>query len=154
MVTCPSPAQAEEARALVERTLHDLGLELNQAKTVVVSFGRGFSFLGFRLSSRAVTVRAKSVEKFQTKVKGLTVRKRNLDAQVVEKLNRVIRGTANYFATPFSSCRWQFRNLDAFVRRRLRSMKFRRISKLDNFRMRDRHFRRLGLLSLLALCSS
>ena len=99
-------------------------------------------------------MRPKSVEKFKTKVQGLTVRKHNLDAQAVEKLNRVIRGTAHYFAAPFSSCRWQFRNLDAFVRRRLRSMKYKRISKRDNFRMRDRHFRRLGLLSLLDFCSS
>ena len=65
------------------------------------------------------------------------------------KLNRVIRGTANYFAAPFASCRWQFHNLDAFVRRRLRSMKSKRISKRDNFRLRNRHLRRLGLLSLL-----
>jgi RNA-directed DNA polymerase len=153
VVPCPSHAQAKEARALVERTLADLGLELNQDKTTVVHFGRGFLFLGFRLSSRAVTVRPTSVEKFKTKVKGLTVRKHNLDAQVVEKLNRVIRGTAHYFAAPFSDCQWQFRNLDAFVRRRLRSMKFKRISRPDNFRMRDRHFRRLGLLSLLDFCS-
>lgn len=153
VVTCQSRARAEEARAVVEHTVHDLGLELNQDKTVVVSFGRGFSFLGFRLSSRAVTVRAKSVEKFKTKVKGLTVRKHNLDAKAVEKLNRVIRGTANYFAAPFASCRWQFRNLDAFVRRRLRSMKSKRISKRDNFGLRNRHLRRLGLLSLLDFCT-
>jgi group II intron reverse transcriptase/maturase len=154
VVPCPSHARAKEARALVERTLADLGLELNQDKTTVVHFGKGFPFLGFRLSSRAVTVRPQSVEKFKTNVKGLTVRKHNLDAEAVMKLNRVIRGTAAYFAAPFSDCAWQFRNLDAFVRRRLRSMKFKRISRLDNVRMRDRHFRRLGLLSLLAFCSS
>ena len=133
--------------------LRDLGLELNSKKTTETSFGMGFTFLGFRLSSRAVTVRTKSVEKFKAKVRALTVRKHNLDADVIVKLNRVIRGTANYFATPFSSCRWQFRNLDAFVRRRLRCMKRKRISKNDNFRVRIKHLRRLGLLSLLDFCA-
>ena len=152
VVTCQSHVQAKEAWALVERTLRGLGLALSQDKTNVASFGRGFLFLGFRLSSRAVTVRPKSVEKFKDKIRGLSVRKHNLDAQAVKKLNQVIRGTANYFAAPFSNCRWQFRNLDGFVRKRLRCMKFKRISKRDNFRMLDRHVRRLGLLSLLHFC--
>jgi len=152
VVLCPTHARAKEARVLVEHVLRDLGLELNSKKTTETSFGRGFTFLGFRLSARAVTVRAKSVDKFQAKVRELTVRKRNLDADVIAQLNRVIRGTANYFATPFSHCRWQFRNLDAFVRRRLRCMKLKRISKRANFRVRTAHLRRLGLLSLLDLC--
>jgi len=152
VVLCPTHARVKEARAVVTQVLRDLGLELNSKKTNETTFGKGFTFLGFRLSSRAVTVRAKSVEKFKAKVKALTVRKHNLDADVIVKLNRVIRGTANYFATPFSHCRWQFRNLDAFVRRRLRCMKHKRISQNDNFRVRITHLRRLGLLSLLALC--
>jgi len=152
VVLGPTHARVKEARAFVTQVLRDLGLELNSKKTIETSFGRGFTFLGFRLSSRAVTVRDKSVEKFKTKVRDLTVRKHNLDAEVIAKLNRVIRGTANYFATAFSQCRWQFRNLDAFVRRRLRCMKLKRISCRDNFRVRTKHLRRLGLLSLLDFC--
>ena len=152
VVLCPTLARAKEARVLAAQVLRTLGLELSPKKTNETSFGRGFTFLGFRLSSQAVTMRAKSVEKFKTKVRELTVRKRNLDADVIAKLNRVIRGTANYCATPFSNCHWQFRNLDAFVRRRLRCMKLKRISKNDNFRVRIKHLRRLGLLSLLDYC--
>ena len=48
-------------------------------------------------------MRDKSVQKVKAKVRELTVRKHNLDSQVVEKLNRVIRGTADYFATSFST---------------------------------------------------
>ena len=47
-------------------------------------------------------MRPKSVEKFKAKVRELTPRHHNLDAAVIMKLNSVIRGTANYFATSFS----------------------------------------------------
>ncbi len=58
------------------------------------------------LASRSRRRREKSVLKFKAKVRERTVRKRNLDAEVIVKLNRVIRGTANYFAAGFSTCRW------------------------------------------------
>ena len=85
------------------RQLSDhLGLALSPEKTQVTNFKEGFPFLGFDISSRAVTMRAKSVEKFKEKVRVLTRRSCNMDQELVVKLNRVIRGTANYFATPFS----------------------------------------------------
>ena len=93
-------------------------------------------------------MRAKSVEKFKTKVRELTRRSHNLDADVIVKLNRVIRGTANYFATPWSHCGDAYRSLDRWIRMRLRCMKFKRKSEKDNFRLRLKHFRHMGLLSL------
>ena len=79
----------------------------------------------------------------------LTVRKHNLDSQVVEKLNRVIRGTANYFATSFSTCRWTFQKLDSWIRTRLPCMKVKRRNYDDNRKIRVSYFRRkLGLLTL------
>ena len=93
-------------------------------------------------------MRAKSVENFKTKVRNLTQRCCNLDAKVIEKLNRVIRGTANYFATPWSHCGDAYRSLDRWIRMRLRCMKTKRKSKVDNSRIRLKHLRRLGLLSL------
>ena len=39
-------------------------------------------------------MRSKSQDKFKDKVRELTVRSRNLDAEVIVKLNQVIRGTA------------------------------------------------------------
>ena len=71
-----------------------------------------------------------------------------LDAEMIEQLNRVIRGTANYFATPWSHCGDMYRSLDRWIRMRLRCMKFKRKSKTDNVRIRLKHFRRMGLLSL------
>ena len=73
-------------------------------------------------------MRPKSERKFKEEIQDLTCRKRNLDATVIEELNRVIRGTAQYFATHWSTVQSQFRELDAWIRRRVRCMKYKRFS--------------------------
>ena len=88
------------------------------------------------------------MENFKTKVRRITRRSHNLDAEMIEQLNRVIRGTANYFATPWSHCGDMYRSLDRWIRMRLRCMKFKRKSQVDNVRIRLKHFKRMGLLSL------
>lgn len=93
-------------------------------------------------------MRDKSVQKFKDKVRELTPRKHNFDAQVIGKLNRVIRGTAQYFATPFFTAKERFCYLDKWIRMRLRAMKFKRKSTRDNRRLRIKKFERLGLLTL------
>ena len=93
-------------------------------------------------------MRPKSVEKFKDKIRKLTPRHHNLDAQVVKKINQVVRGTANYFDTAFSHCRDRFRTLDRWIRMRIRCMKFKRKRVTDNWRMRLKHLRNQGLLSL------
>ena len=84
-------------------------------------------------------MRAKSVEKFKTKIRELTRRCHNLDQKVVEKVNAVVRGTANYFATAFSSCDKLFGVLDKWLRMRIRSMKFKRKRTTDNWRLWRQH---------------
>lgn len=149
VVLCHSEQEAKEARALVEQLLRErLGLSLSAEKTKVTRFQEGFTFLGFDIKSRFVRMRAKSVENFKTKIRTLTRRHHNLDATVIVKLNRVIRGTANYFATPWSHCGDAYRSLDRWMRMRLRCMKFGRKSGRDNFRIRLKHFRNMGLLAL------
>lgn len=149
VVLCHSRAQAEEALALVQSHLSDeLKLSLSPEKTHIATVAEGFAFLGFDLCSRSVTMRAKSVEKFKAKVREITERSHNLDDDMIERLNRVVRGTANYFATSFSHNRRLFTALDKWIRVRLRSMKFKRKWKTDNRRLRLKHFRRLGLVSL------
>jgi hypothetical protein len=99
-------------------------------------------------------MREKSVQKFKAKVRELTVRKCNLDAEAIKKLNRVIRGTANYFATQFSTCRWTFQKLDSWIRMRLRCMKLKRKNYNDNHKLRVGFFRRkLSLLTLEEFCT-
>jgi group II intron reverse transcriptase/maturase len=148
VVLCQSHTQAEEAQTQVTHILHQLGLQLSAEKTRITSYGQGYSFLGFVMSSRSRRMRPKSQQKFQDRVKALTLRSRNLDAQLIVELNRVIRGTAHYFATRWSTHRTRLRRLDEGIRRRLRCMKFKRFSFHHNHRMRCKQLARLGLLSL------
>jgi group II intron reverse transcriptase/maturase len=155
VVVCQDQRQAQEALALVRRVLEtDLGLSLSPEKTKTTTYGKGYEFLGFFLSSRSRRMRDKSVQKFKAKVREHTVRHHNLDRKGVEKLNRVIRGTANYFATGFSTNRWMFQKLDSWIRMRLRCMKLKRKNYNDNHKLRVGYFRRkLGLLTLEEFCT-
>lgn len=148
VVLCQNEAQVKEAHDLVQQQLTALGLTLSPEKTKTTKFREGFAFLGFDISSWSVSMRTKSVEKFKTKIRDLTPRHHNLDQEVITKLNRVIRGTANYFATTFSNVGNLFRGLDRWIRMRVRCMKFKRKSRADNGRLRLRNFRSLGLLFL------
>src|SRR5438445_1586116 len=152
VVLCQTTAQAEEAKTQVTLILHQLGLQLSAEKTRITTYGKGYAFLGFVMSSRSRRMLPKAQDKFQDKVRELTVRSRNLDAQLIEELNRVIQGTANYFATGWSTTRWLFRELDAWIRRRLRCMKYKRFSYHDNHRMPVTKLAGLGLLSLESFC--
>jgi retron-type reverse transcriptase len=55
VICCESRAEAEARMGDVARTLSDLRLRLNIAKTRVTSFERGFRFLGYRIRGQKVT---------------------------------------------------------------------------------------------------
>jgi group II intron reverse transcriptase/maturase len=146
--------ETQEALDTVKQSLTGLGLELSEEKTRLTTYGKGYEFLGFRLSSRSRTMRDKSIKKFQDKMREQTKRSRNFGKDVIEALNRVIRGTANYFAQPFATCRWLFQKLDSWVRMRLRAMKKKRKNYNDNRRISVRYFsQKLGLLTLEQFCT-
>ena len=74
---------------------------------------------------------------------------------MIEKLNRVIRGTANYFATNFSTCVKLYQKLDKWICMRVRCMKFKRKQSTDNYRMKQGTFdKKLGLVRLLDFTST
>ena len=149
VVLCRSAHRTKEALLVVTQKLTELGLTLSPEKTRVTSFREGFSFLGFDFRARSARMRTKTVERLRDKIRSLTVRKHNLDAQVVGQLNAVIRGVARYYVTSFSTVEEQFRYLDAWIRRRVRCMKFKRKSVHDNWRLQNRHLRRMGLVFMM-----
>ncbi len=154
VVLCQTKRQAEEALTLVTQTLTELGLTLSTEKTRITTYAKGYSFLGFVLSRRSRRMRDKSERKFRDKVRELTCRSHNLDAQVIVKLNQVIRGTAQYFATRWFTGIDYLRKLDAWIRRRLRCMKYKCFSYHNNRRFRVKQFEQLGLLRLESFCRS
>jgi group II intron reverse transcriptase/maturase len=150
VVVCKDRMQAEAALMMVAKVMTELGLKLSPEKTKIASYGKGYEFLGFRLSSKSRTMRPKSLEKFKTKIREITRRCNNLDARVIERLNQVIRGTANYFATDFSTCVKLYQKLDKWIRMRVRCMKFKRKVSTDNYRLRQGTFdKKLGLFKML-----
>ena len=90
VVVCRTRHQAEQALTTVEQAVTELGLTLSPEKTKLATYGKGYEFLGFHLSSRSRRMRPKSELKFRTKIRELTKRHHNLDAEVVKKLNQVI----------------------------------------------------------------
>ncbi len=153
VVLCKSKEEAEKALEVVERCIEaDLELELNEEKTHISAFKSGFEFLGFYISSSTVKMRPKAEEKFRNKIRDVTIRSHNFSKKAIEKLNRIIRGTVNYFAQSYSKMRRMFTDLDTWIRKRLRCMKFKRIWRTDNKRLRIKHLKRLGLLSCRDLC--
>lgn len=149
VLLCQTPDQAKEALAFVQQVLEgQLDLHLSREKTKVTSLGKGYQFLGFSIRSHSRRMRPKSVKKFKDKIRELTHRKHNLDAARIEQLNRVIRGTAQYFATDFFTGREVFHKLDSWIRMRLRCMKTKRKNTNDNRKIRNKVFDRLGLLTL------
>lgn len=153
VILCKTRQQAEEALASAKAILEGkMQLELSSEKTKIAHIRDGFDFLGFHFTPMGITIREKSKEKFKDAVRKLTIRSRNLDAEVILKLNRVIRGTVNYFATPFTTTIRQFEDLERWIRVRLRSMKLKCISKCNNWKMKTKYIYRLGLLSCIRLC--
>ena len=86
VVLCKTKSQAKKARRAVEQFIEPLGLSLSPEKTRVTTFRKGFAFLGFDVTSSSAKMRAKSVEKFKTRMRELTVRCHNLDAKKIVKL--------------------------------------------------------------------
>ena len=138
VVMCRSREEAEAALGLVGEVLAELGLELHPDKTRIVDLGEGregFDFLGCHLHAR-VSGRllergirrhylhrwpsARSMKKVRQRVKELTGRNRNgaKDVRVlISDLNPILRGWGNYFRT--GNAAHKFRQVDAYVRRRL-----------------------------------
>jgi RNA-directed DNA polymerase len=147
VVLAKSHESAEEALSLTKRCIEDnLDLELHPEKTKLTTFKAGFEFLGFFISSNTIRMKDKAVRKFKDKIKALTKRHHNFGIQVIEKINPVIRGIANYFIQDFTTSIQLFNRLDQWVRKRLRCMKYKRISRKDNPRIRNKYLRKRGLL--------
>ena len=107
---CRTHRQAEQALALVEQVLTELGLSLSPEKTKITTYWKGYEFLGFHLSSRSRRMRPKSVEKLKTKIRGLTRRLHNLDATLLP-LARLPQVQYTHRYSDFSDCTTERRKI-------------------------------------------
>jgi RNA-directed DNA polymerase len=104
-----------------------LKLRVNEKKSAV---GRPHErkFLGFSFTREEKprrTIAPKSIQRARDRLRELTRRKRGGKLKViVEELNRYLRGWLGYYG--FSETRTAFRDLDRWLRRRLRSLQWKR----------------------------
>ena len=132
IVLCKSRPEAERVLDDIKIFLDKMELQISPDKTKICHYSEGFNFLGFTIKSRSIQIRDKSKEKLLNKIRDITRRSDNLDAEVISKLNRVIRGAVNYFGTKFSTLRTFFIRLDQWIRRRIMDPKIRTYLKAQN----------------------
>ena len=165
VVVCPTRQRAEEAQRRAAMVLAPLGLQLNPEKTRIVCLTRGaegFDFLGFHLHKveswkwrgRWYLQRwpsARAMSSIRAKIRAGTHRRfAGVDLSVVvEHLNPVLRGWANYFRVGNSARK--FSQIDSYVHERLAilaSTKYALSGRNWASRFDGTWFRRLGVYTL------
>lgn len=125
---CNIYVQSETAGRRVMRSVSEfitrrLKLKVNQGKSAVDKPGRR-KFLGFTFSDKkaSVLVSGKALARFKDRVRELTGR--GVPARrLIGDLNVYLRGWAGYFGR--CEAYWTLRDLDSWIRRRLRSLSWR-----------------------------
>jgi len=68
VILTKTKTQAEKALIDVTLFLEKMGLQLSSEKTHITHVSQGFDFLGFHITSKGITIKRKSEEKFKSKV--------------------------------------------------------------------------------------
>ncbi|MEW5705678.1 MAG: group II intron reverse transcriptase/maturase [Actinomycetota bacterium] len=109
-------------RIATEFLEQELKLTVNREKTHLTDNRKGVAYLGFVIYSKSVSISPKKLKNFKDKIRKMTPRNHGLSVkEMVEKLNPVLRGWANYFR--IANCRTVFAELMGWIRRRLRMKK-------------------------------
>ena len=111
------------ARRVMEGTIRyleeELGLTVNEEKSRVAPI-KEITFLGFQLLRGKIRVSNKARIRFKDRVRELTRRNNPLSMyQVIHELSIYLRGWVGYFG--IQEFKYLFRDLDAWIRSRLRS---------------------------------
>lgn len=121
VILCRDASSAETALTLVKEWTAKVGLTLHPEKTRLANLedGDGFTFLGYTFRKNGHWPSKKAEAKLRDAVRPLTPRKSGTSLEcTIARLNPVLRGWFNYFK---HTRRWVFKNLDGWVRTRLRA---------------------------------
>jgi len=121
LILCRTREEEEAALQVAGDLLSRMKLRLSPEKTVISSFQEGFDFLGFYFGKRHVGVGKKSLKSVYAKVREITRRNQGdiPVEKVIAELNPKIEGWANYHR--YGNNIVLFRNLDRWVRNRIRA---------------------------------
>ena len=109
----------------------ELGLLVNRAKSQVAPI-KEVTFLGFQILRGQIRVSTKAQARFKDRVRELTRRNNPLSMyQVIHELNKYLRGWVGYFG--IQEFKYLFRDLDAWIRSRLRSTQLKKWKKPKTF---------------------
>lgn len=155
VILCRTAEQAEAALRLVQGWVTENGLTLHPTKTKVVDVRTaGFDFLGYHFRTDQHWPRAKSLKKLKDAVRVKTKRTSGQSLPyIIADLNRTLRGWFAYFQ--HSTRRSLYKDLDGWIRMRLRSLLNRRLGGRGvarnprvSFQWPNRFFAEQGLFSL------
>ncbi len=155
VILCRTSEQAQAALKLVQKWVAENGLTLHPTKTKVVDARtEGFDFLGYHFHGEKHWPREKSLKKLKEAVRAKTKRTSGQSLPfIIADLNQTLRGWFVYFQ--HSSRRWLYRDLDGWIRMRLRSLLNRRrggrgVARCQSasFVWPNRFFAEQGLFSL------
>ncbi|KRE83795.1 hypothetical protein ASG89_11795 [Paenibacillus sp. Soil766] len=133
VICCRTQKGAQRVMKSVIRLLErEMGLKVHPEKTKIVNSAReAFVFLGheFKPGKRMIPSQ-KALTKFKERIRAITRRNQTVHVQQLVKkvLNPYVRGWGNYFGTGEVFNR--FRELDRWIRRRLRSVQLRSWKKV------------------------
>ncbi len=144
VICCKTQKGAERVlKSVVNLLEREMGLKVHPEKTKIVNSRKeSFVFLGhvFKPGKRMMPS-DKAMTKFKERVKEITKRNQTVNIQQLVKkvLNPYLRGWGHYFGT--GDVKTRFQDLDAWIRRRLRSVQLRSWRKV---RKLHREMRRRG----------
>jgi len=158
VILCRSQSEAEQALALVRQWCEAAGLTLHPTKTRIVDVRvEGFDFLGYHFQATRQGrltrwPRTKSLRKLKDTLRTKTQRTNGHSLMsIIAAVNRTLCGWFGYFQ---HSCRRTFRDVDRWLRMRLRSILRRRAGRrghgrgADHRRWPNAYFAGQGLYSL------
>ena len=156
VILCRTREEADAALDLVGSWVRDNGLTLHPTKTHVGDCrvpGQGFEFLGYRFEAGKRFVRKKSMDKLKDGIRTKTGRSRGDSLErVIADLNPMLRGWFGYFKQAHPTT---FRDIDGFIRRRLRSFLLKQNKRVAfglspdiNKRWPNAYFAEAGLIAL------
>jgi RNA-directed DNA polymerase len=153
VILCKTAEEAQRALEQVQQWTAQAGLTLHPTKTRIVDARtEGFDFLGYHFQGRARWPREKSLNKFKDTIREKTKRTNGQSlTMIVASLNPTLRGWFAYFKHSGKSV---FRDLDGWIRMRLRSILRKRIGlkgrpgRKDSDRWPNTYFAKHGLFNL------
>jgi RNA-directed DNA polymerase len=155
VILCRTAADAEAALELVKQWVSDNGLTLHPTKTRIVdSRTESFAFLGYEFRGHKHWPRKKSLQKLKTAIRQKTGRSNGNSLKcTIVSVNQTLVGWFHYFQ--HNSYRSLFRDLDSWIRMRLRSLLRKRSGRRgvgrrigDSQRWPNTYFAAQGLFSL------